>query len=72
MTFAPSMPLPLTTSGVFSFATSGAITQADLGAEMYVVDDQTVALAATTTNDIAVGRLEALDGAGYAWLRLQL
>lgn len=60
------------TSGVFSFAGSGGITQASLGDALCVVDDQTVALAATTTNDVAVGRLEALDGTGYVWLRLQL
>lgn len=60
------------TSGVFSFAATGTITQASIGAGLFVVDDQTVALAATTTNDVAVGRLEALDGSGYVWARLQL
>jgi hypothetical protein len=59
------------TLGVFSFAKSGSITQANVGANLYIVDDQTVALAATTTNDILCGQLEALDGSD-AWLRIQL
>lgn len=59
------------TSGVLSFSKSGTITQADLGAALYIVDDQTVGLSATTTNDIACGRLEALDGSDV-WLRAEL
>lgn len=58
-------------AGVFSFAKSGTIAQADLGSVLYVVDDQTVGLTAATTNDIEAGRLEALDGSSV-WLRLQL
>jgi hypothetical protein len=50
------------TQGVFSFGKSGTITQANIGANVYVVDDQTVGLAATTTYDVLCGRLEALDG----------
>ena len=57
--------------GVFSFAKSGAITIADLGANLYIADDQTLALAATTTNDVLAGRLEALDGSDV-WVRLKL
>ncbi len=57
--------------GVFCFAKTGAIAQAQLGAALYVFDDQTVALAATTANDIACGRVEALDGADV-WVRLKL
>jgi hypothetical protein len=56
--------------GVFSFAKSGTVVQADLGKSVYVVDDQTVALAATTTNDIACGKIEALDGASALWVRV--
>jgi predicted RecA/RadA family phage recombinase len=41
-------------SGVFEFTCASA-TQAWVGAAMYAVDDQTVALAATTTNDLLVG-----------------
>lgn len=57
------------TSGVFSFAKSGAITIADVGAALYIVDDQTVGLAATTTNDVACGKLEGLDGSDV-WVRI--
>jgi len=57
------------TQGVFSFAKSGTITQANIGANVYVVDDQTVGLAATTTYDVLCGRLEALD-ASDVWVRL--
>lgn len=59
-------------SGVFSVAKSGTIAQGDLGSELYVVDDQTVGLAAAVTNNVACGRLEALDGGASVWLRLQL
>ncbi len=60
------------TMGVFSFALGGSAAQADLGADVYVADDQSVALAADTTNDVPVGRLESLDGTGHAWVRLKL
>jgi hypothetical protein len=58
-------------AGVFSFAKSGTIAQADLGSALYVVDDQTVGLSAAVSNNIAAGRLESLDGSSV-WLRLQL
>lgn len=64
--------LRVQTSGVFGFAKSGAVGQADIGDPLCIVDDQTVGLAATTTNDIACGRLEAVDSDGGVWLRLQL
>jgi hypothetical protein len=57
--------------GVFSFAKSGTITQADVGATLYIKDDQTVALAAGATNDIPCGNLEAPDG-GALWVRITL
>ena len=40
--------------GIFSFVASSA-TQAWVGQKVYAVDNQTVALAATTTNDVLVG-----------------
>jgi hypothetical protein len=57
--------------GVFCFAKTGSIAQAQVGAALYIYDDQTVALAATTANDIACGRVEALDGSDV-WVRLKL
>ena len=44
------------TEGAFTVATSG-LTQAAVGALAYLVDDTTVALAATTTNDVCCGRI---------------
>lgn len=67
-----AMSVRVQAGGVFSFLKSGAITQADLGAVLYVKDDQSVALAAGVSNNIACGRLEALDGSAAVWLRLQL
>ncbi len=57
--------------GVFSLAATGSITQAHLGAAVYLVDDQTVGLAADTTNEIACGRLEGLDD-GAVWVRIKV
>jgi hypothetical protein len=44
------------TEGTFTVATSG-LTQAAVGVKAYLADDTTVALAATTTNDVLVGRI---------------
>lgn len=41
--------------GVIDLAFSGTATQATVGQKVYAVDDNTVALAATTTNDVLVG-----------------
>ena len=57
--------------GVFLLGKTGTITQASLGAKVYIADDQTVALAATTTNDVPCGRIEALDGSAL-WIRIGL
>lgn len=43
--------------GTFQFGFSGTAVQADVGKSVYVVDDSTVALAATTTNDVLVGKI---------------
>lgn len=43
--------------GVFELNFSGTATQATVGLPVYMVDDNTVALAATTTNDVMVGRV---------------
>lgn len=42
-------------TGVFDFAFTGTATQATVGQKVYSVDDNTVAVAATTTNDVLVG-----------------
>ncbi len=55
--------------GVFRFANDGNITQANVGDDATVVDDQTVGLAAGTTNDIIVGRIEQVDSLGV-WVAI--
>lgn len=47
--------------GWFWFANDGTITAANIGANATILDNQTVSLAATTTNDIVAGRIEAVD-----------
>lgn len=49
-------------TGVFDFACSGA-DQTWVGQKVYIVDNQTVALAATTTNDVLVGYVTELVSA---------
>ena len=55
--------------GSFVFAFSGALTNAALGKKAYLVDSGTVALAATTTNDVYCGDIVALEN-GKARLRI--
>ncbi len=43
--------------GTFEFAFSGTASQADFGKSVYIVDNATVGLAATTTNDVLVGKI---------------
>lgn len=50
--------------GVFKFDNVGTITQANVGDDATVVDDHTVGLAAGTTNDIIVGRIEQVESDG--------
>lgn len=41
--------------GCFSLASSGAMAISNVGDSVYIVDDQTVGLAVTTTNDVKCG-----------------
>lgn len=47
--------------GLFWWANDGTITAASIGLNATILDNQTVSLAATTTNDIVAGRIEAVD-----------
>lgn len=58
------------TEGAFEFAFSGTAAQVDVGKKVYVVDDQTVALAATTTNDVLVGRITEVVSAGVVRVKI--
>ena len=53
---AGAKKIRLRRKGAFEFDCSG-ITQADLNKDVYLVDDHTVGLAATTTNDVPCGRI---------------
>ncbi len=58
--------------GVFLFDTSETLDiSTDIGAEMCVVDDQTVAFSGTTTNDIKCGRIVAIESAGSCWIEIE-
>jgi predicted RecA/RadA family phage recombinase len=50
--------------GVFLMANDGTITAANVGQPCTVLDNQTVSLAATTTNDIIAGYIDEVDGEG--------
>lgn len=52
--------------GVFYFANDGTIAQANVGGAATIADNQTLSLAATTTNDIIAGYVEAVDSNGVA------
>lgn len=49
---------------------SGAATEADVLKQAYVTDDQDVDLAATTTNDVAVGEIDEFVDADTVYLNL--
>jgi hypothetical protein len=53
--------------GVFNFVSSGRA-QVDVGALATLVDDQTVGLAADTTNDIPCGRIAKVDSPTSVWI----
>jgi hypothetical protein len=56
--------------GVFVYANNGNVVQATVGSSVTVVDNQTVGLAADTTNDIIAGYCEEIrsDGVVVAML----
>lgn len=56
--------------GAVELAFSGTATIADVGKQVYAVDDQTVALAATTTNDVLVGRITEVVSAGVVRVKI--
>jgi len=58
-------------AGVFRWITSGgsAVTAADIGKTVYVLDNQTVVKTAGTVNTIPAGTLDALDADGGCWVK---
>lgn len=54
------------------FAVS-SVTKASIGVNVTIVDDQTIGLAAATTNDVALGilvQLETINGTAGGWVRV--
>lgn len=47
--------------GRFWFANDGTVAAANIGQTATVLDNQTVSIAATTTNDVAAGQILAVD-----------
>ena len=56
--------------GMHLFAIAAA-TVANLGDAVYLVDDQTVGLAATTTNDIKCGTIWGIESATQVWVDIE-
>lgn len=54
--------------GLFKFTLGTAITIANVGDAVCLVDDQTVDLAANTTNDIACGTIREYIDTTHAWI----
>ena len=57
-------------AGSFVFAFAGTANQACIGKKAYAVDDNTVALAVTTANDMYVGDIIALTTGGKVRIRI--
>lgn len=60
-------------SGEFPFANSAAgdaITVADIGKAVFVVDDQTVAKTSATNTRAIAGRVTGIDADGTVWVRV--
>lgn len=57
--------------GVFRFAASG-MTQADIGKDVYISDDQTVVLDSGSTNLVKVGVIAKVDSATVVWVDISM
>ena len=58
------------TDGVHDFVSGFSATIANVGDKVYVVDNQTVDLAATTTNDVLVGIVVGVESTSKVRVRL--
>lgn len=56
--------------GVFLYANDGTIAKANIGASCTILDNQTVSLAATTTNDIVAGTIDDVTSEGV-WVNMR-
>lgn len=57
--------------GFFKMILDTAISQANVGDDVFLVDDQTVDLAANTTNDIFMGQIVKYVDSTHAWVDIK-
>jgi hypothetical protein len=57
--------------GVYRMKSSAALTKANVGNKIFLVDDQTVGLAATTTNDVWCGVIAEYISSTEAWVDIE-
>ena len=55
--------------GTFLFNKASAV-QTDVGKDAYIVDDQTVALVAVTTNDLKCGKIIGIEDSTHVWVAI--
>lgn len=67
---AGAVGLRVQKAGSFIYNLSGTWDQTVIGKKAYAVDDNTVALAATTTNDLYVGDIVGLAGTSQVRVRI--
>jgi hypothetical protein len=58
--------------GVYRMKSSATLTKANVGNKVFLVDDQTVGLAATTTNDVWCGNIVEYISSSEAWVDIEL
>jgi hypothetical protein len=57
--------------GVYRMKSSSSLTKANVGNKVFLVDDQTVGLAATTTNDVFCGVIAEFISSSEAWIDIE-
>lgn len=57
--------------GLVKTKITSTVTQANVGDSVYLVDDQTVDLAAQTTNDILCGKIVEFIAANWVWIDIE-
>lgn len=69
---AGDQEIDLYQNGDFIFALSGGAALADIGTEVFVLDDQTVAKTAAVTNNVSVGYIVGYIDATYVRVRISV
>jgi len=66
---AGALDIEVYKEGVFSFAIA-AVTQADIGRDVYIVDNATVGFSESVTKRVRVGKIVAVDDSTHAWVQI--